>query len=205
MRGALIMMVLLLVGCPFAPREAFAATPAGPGMPYFVRLTALEGAPKDSLAAAAFSSGFRGAFSDESFRAERMNGSRATPAAAVTNRFRMLESMGAPDDSAGDSYHAQVTLDWLRNPPPPRGMLVAPARPGVRITWFTLTPEAVAAGARVIPTRVLLKFEVGTPPAEMGRQVALLVLESLHHLSGDLDEDVRLALGNTLRLPAPAR
>ena len=62
--------------------------------------------------------------------------------------------------------------------------------------------DVPAAGARVIPSRILLQFEVGTPPAEMGRQVALLVLESLHHLSGDLAENVRLALGSTVRLPA---
>ena len=204
MRGRHLILPWLIAGI-VATCPATAATPAAPGLPYFVRLTALEGAPRDSATAAAFSSGFRGAFSDVSFATERLRGTRATPAAALTNRFRLLESMGAPDDSAGPSYQTQVTLEWLRTPPPPRGLLVAPARPTVRVTWFALTPEAVAAGARVMPSRVLLKFEAGTPSGEMGREVALLVLESLHHLSGDLDENARLALGGTLRSPAPAR
>ena len=204
MRRALLLMLSLLAST-LASRPAAAATPAAPGTPFFVQLTALEGAPRDSLAAVAFSSGFRGAFSDESFATERMSGSRATPAAAITNHFRLLESMGAPEDSAGHSYQTQVTLDWLRTPPPPRGMLVVPARPTVRVTWFALSPEAVAAGARVMPSRVQLKFEAGTAPEEMGREVALLVLETLHHLSGDLDESARLALGKTLRSPVPGR
>jgi hypothetical protein len=84
--------------------------------------------------------------------------------------------------------------------PPESGI----TRSGVVVTYWSLSPEAVAANARPIPRREKLVFAFPANPGsaffrEAGRRVALLVLENLHHLSGDLDVDERLRLTECIR------
>ena len=210
------------------PRVAADDTmPPAPGMPNFATVI-VEGVP-DSVRPA-FMGGFRGAFTEASFRTERPGVREGTmlPGVPLSNRFRMLE--GTP---ARGTWQAQVSLEWLVSGkaapkasaaagategrgggggrslearPVPKGRSgtdakapPAPNLPGVRVTYFALTPEAVAAGARVIPDREILRFHFGATAgarywSQAGRSVALLLLESLHHQSEDLDADMKLTL-----------
>jgi len=195
--------------------------------PHLVRMLSVESTPAmpDSLARS-FLSGFRGAFLDESFATER-------PAARVVsvpiaNHFALL--MGSGSD---DAWQAQVTLEWpaadtmkatprgpavsrkgtrtTRGSRPPAGSdtTAAAARspaaaPSVVVTWWALSPEALAANARPLPRRERLTFARPVTPASAyqrfaGRSVALLVLEALHHASGDLDAAERLRLPDCTR------
>jgi hypothetical protein len=183
----------------------------------------------DSLARS-FLSGFRGAFLDESFATERpaARAGEIVVSVPIANHFALL--MGSDSD---DAWQAQVTLEWPsadtaraapRRPGAARkgprttgtakpamvrdstaaGARVPSAAPSVVVTWWALSPEALAANARPIPERERLTFARPTAPASAyqrfaGRSVALLVLEALHHASGDLEAAERLRLPDCRR------
>jgi hypothetical protein len=200
--------------------------------PHLVRMLSVESTPAmpDSLARS-FLSGFRGAFLDESFATERpaARAGEIVVSVPIANHFALL--MGSGSD---DAWQAQVTLEWPaadttkatpRGPaasrkgtrttrgsrPPSKGgdstataARSPAAAPSVVVTWWALSPEALAANARPLPRRERLTFARPVTPASAyqrfaGRSVALLVLEALHHASGDLDAAERLRLPDCTR------
>ncbi len=181
--------------------------PALPGMGNFLHLVAIENLPASAAERNAFLSGFRGAFTDDALRTERVPRKKPgppRPSLPIRNRFHLLEG----SESRG-TWQAQVTLEWL--PPVPVAAVprdtsqhVAATPPGLRVTYWALTPEAVEADARPLPIREELSFEsAGASPAgfaeHAGRQVALMLLETLHQLAGELDDDQRVRLEATAR------
>jgi hypothetical protein len=212
--------------------SAFAAPVArAQAPPHLVRMLPVESTPAmpDSLARS-FLSGFRGAFLDESFATERpaARAGEIVVSVPIANHFALL--MGSGSD---DAWQAQVTLEWPAadtakatsrrpaasrkgahttrgsRPSAGRDSTAAAARspaaaPSVVVTWWALSPEALAANARPLPEHVRLTFARPTTPASAyqrfaGRSVALLVLEALHHASGDLDATERLHLPDCTR------
>jgi len=212
--------------------SAFAAPAArAQAPPHLVRMLSVESTPAmpDSLARS-FLSGFRGAFLDESFATERpaARAGDIVVSVPIANHFALLMGNGSDD-----AWQAQVTLEWPASdtakvtPHRPgasrkgtrttraarssagRDSTAAAARspaaaPSVVVTWWALSPEALAANARPLPQRERLTFARPTTPASAyqrfaGRSVALLVLEALHHASGDLDSAERLRLPDCTR------
>jgi len=221
-----VIAAILLAALSGAALAAPAPTP--PGAPHLVRMLAVESVPPiNDTRARSFLTGFRGTFLDESFVTERGAAREGEYALSVpiTNRFVLL--MGSGD--SGDAWQAQVTMEWIgsardsaakrdsvtggkrargakprRAEPAGHERETGSERSGVIVSYWSLSPEAVAANARPIPRRERLVFEFPANPGsaffrEAGRRVALLVLEDLHHLSGDLDADERLRLTETLR------
>lgn len=200
--------VLLAALALAAPPARAAEAAAGPAT-RLVRLGPLEGLPADSTAAAAFQSGF-----DEAFTARELLLARGGP---LANRFSITD-----DPRAEDAWSVQVTIGApppfstsRRNPRTgKRERWTSPdlrASRGMTLGVFALSPEAIAAGARAMPERLAFTFSASAAPAkvvsatgvpggfvypwrEAGRATARLVLELLHHRSGDLAEDAHLAL-----------
>jgi hypothetical protein len=206
---------------------ADAAPPPAPGLPNFVAVV-LDGLAADSVRAP-FMAGFRGPFSGSTFHTERPGLRAGTwlPGVPLSNRFRMIEGTPAtgtwqahvaiewlrPGEAAGDSDGVDGTnaaRGTLAKPTRTKGRaqtkakpnpakLAAPNFPGARVTYWALSPEAVAAGARATPERETLRFRFAPQAgpkfwSQAGRRAALLLLESLHHQSQDLDADLRLRL-----------
>ena len=197
---------------PGPPRTSIAAPPAtepgpAPGDPNVVLLTSLAGQPVDSLAALAFSAGFQGAFTDDYFLTERAAATHGVPGASppLTSVFRLVRG-----DAFGDEWQLQVTvMGWwgvgARVPPPADTAGARVRGPGLRVDVAVLSAAAAAVGARPMPVREDLTFEVPLEPrgdffTHAGRMVALLAIESLHRRSGDLGEDTRLRFDRTTRV-----
>jgi hypothetical protein len=228
---SLAVMILLLLGAApavggkpapaettsTAPSMAEVETPAG--LPNLAFLEAIGGLPTDSLAAREFLAAFRGAFTENYLLTERAGVEDAARWAteALANRFRLAEG-----DAFGDEWRLRVTiLGWWgiggRAPSPVETPLVRARGAGLRVAIEVVTGVAGKAGQRGVPTREDLTFDVPIEPraaffAHAGRAVGLLAIESLHHQSGDLDEDLRVRLDRTARapvtphaVPAPAR
>jgi hypothetical protein len=220
-----VIAAVLLAALSGASLAAPAPTP--PGVPHMVRMLAVESMPPiNDTRARSFLTGFRGTFLDESFVTERGAAREGEYALSVpiTNRFVLLMGSGDSDDA----WQAQVTMEWTgsardsaagrdsvaggkrargarpRRAEPGHESETGAGRSGVVVTYWSLSPEAVAANARPIPRRERLVFEFPANPGsafyrEAGRRVALLILEDLHHVSGDLDADERLRLTETIR------
>ena len=218
----MITAVLLVVLAGASP------APTPPGVPNMVRMLAVESVPPiNDTRARSFLTGFRGTFLDESFVTERSAARAGEYAVSVpiTNRFVLLMGSGDSDDA----WQAQVTVEWTgsardsaamrdtavagkrargaksrRSQPAGPAFSSGPPRSGAMVTYWSLSPEAVAANARPVPRREKLVFEFPANPGsaffrEAGRRVALLVLEDLHHQSGDLDAEERLRLTQSIR------
>jgi len=212
---------------PAAPPAAAAAPPPAPGLPNFVAVV-FDGLGADSVRGP-FMAGFRGAFSDPTFSTERpgVRTEVRLPGIPLSNRFRLLEGTPAtgtwqaqvaiewlkPGQAAAESSGAEATTAERAAPTKPtssnrRAQVASKAKqartiaqnfPGARVTFWALSPEAVAAGARVMPQRETLRFrfEPAVGPkfwSQAGRRAALLLLEALHHQSEDLDAEVRIRL-----------
>jgi hypothetical protein len=223
---AAILLVALTGVALAAPTPAPPPTP--PGVPHMVRMLSVESVPSiNDTRVRSFLTGFRGTFLDESFVTERSAAREGEYAVSVpiTNRFVLL--MGSGDSP--DAWQAQVTIEWSlsardsaalrdsaaagkrtrgaksrREQPARNAFASGPARSGAVVTYWSLSPEAVTANARPIPRREKLVFEFPANPGsaffrEAGRRIALLVLEDLHHRSGDLDPEERLRLTECLR------
>lgn len=221
-------MIATMLLVALAGASAAAPAPTPPGVPHMVRMLAVESVPSiNETRVRSFLTGFRGTFLDESFITERSAARAGEYAVSVpiTNRFVLL--MGSGESS--DAWQAQVTIEWSlsardsaalrdsaaagkrargaksrREQPAGPAFSSGPARSGATVTYWSLSPEAVAANARPIPRREKLVFEFPANPGsaffrEAGRRVALLVLEDLHHQSGDLDSEERLRLTQSIR------
>ncbi len=192
------------------PQTTIADTvPPPPGAPNLAWLASLEFDPPlaDSLGRA-FMAAFRGAFAEGAYATERERDGRPAASVPVSARFRLIEGTGG-----WGAWNVQIVLNVVSSGPS--------QPPGYRITVAALSPQAVEAGARPIPARAGFSIEPGEPagpgdgrsamrrtPSEswriVGRTAGLLALEHLHHLSGDLDENARFALGPVRReAPGP--
>lgn len=206
-----------------APATGAASPPPAPGMPNFV-MVVFDGLAADSVRGP-FMAGFRGAFGDPTFATERpgVRVGQWLPGIPLSNRFRLLE--GTPAEGTWQAQVAMEWLKpgtaasnlgvdggkgSGRNAPssptptkrrsvtrPLRPDPAVPMLPGARMTYWALTPEAVAAGARVIPERETLRFRFATSAgpkfwSQAGRRAALVLIEALHHQSEDLDADIRI-------------
>lgn len=183
--------------------------PPPPGVPNLAWLSSIEiaPAPADSLRRA-FMSAFRGAFAEGAYATERERDGRPAASVPVSARFRLIEGT-----SGWGVWDVRVVVE-----PAARGSANDPAE--FQVLVAVLSPQSAEAGARPIPLRTGIAIDAAHPGADAagrpgprarssteiwrdaGRATALLALEGLHHLSGDLDEDTRLGLGPARRLPA---
>jgi len=182
-----------------------------PGAPRFAYVTALEGLPPDSLGGREFRVAFNSAFVETEFSTEResVRPGEMLLSVPISNHFRLLHG-----SNNADAWQVQVSLTWGRSYSATRAKrskltqsprAAAPRDTSVEIVIFALSPEAVAAGARVVPDYERLVFRSAAGPPELfarnaGRAVALLTLELLHHLSEDLAQDERLRLDGATRV-----
>ncbi len=175
-----------------APMQGDSVVPHAPGGPQFAIVTGLDEAPvRDRAARAAFVAGFRGAFGEGQLQTVPDSDDPAAVTVPIGNRFRLLEGDVQGFD---DTWQASVSFDALA--------------PGdATVSWYAVH-SSVAAVVRIAPHRARLVLRAGKGEAapgwsEMGRQIGLLVLESLHHATGDLPDGERLRL-DAERMEAPA-
>ncbi len=201
---------LTFAGC--ARADAPADTPP-PGAPNFAVIETLDGAPADSAGGREFWTALRSTFIRTSFATQRAATRPGEYAISVpiSNRFVLLEGSGASKNP--DAYRVQLTLEWLapQGEPPaaPRGKrkpaaLATPAAPDTTaprafVAVVVWPPGVDPAVVRIAAASDTVTFRAPRAPsaahgASIGRAAALLVLERLHHLSGDLAQDERLKL-----------
>lgn len=164
--------------------------PPPPGVPNLAWLSSIEGMPGDSLDRRAFMSGFRGAFAEGAYATERERGGRPLASIPASARFRLIEGTGG-----WGVWNVHLVVAWTEGG--------ATRGPRLTVTVAALSPEAADKGARPVPVRTSLVFEPVAERAALmrmaGRATALLALERLHHLAGELDEDTRFVLGPARR------
>lgn len=200
-----------------ADRDPARSIPPAPGIPHFAYVTAIEGLAPDSLGGRDFMTGFNSAFVENTFGTERasVRPGELLASVPISNRFRLL--LGANNPGA---WQVQLSLRGVGADLTPGGRSKRPraaARPAARaaspsaaqdtlldIMIVARSPEAVAAGARAVPSRVRLVFpRPSGSRAEFaraaGRAAALLTLEVLHHQSEDLAPDERLRIDGATR------
>ena len=201
---------LACAGC--AGAEAPADSPP-PGSPNFAVIETIEGAPADSLGGREFRTALRSTFTRPSFETQRAAAWAGEYAISIpiSNRFVLVEGSGASVNP--DAYRVQLTLEWLKPPVPPRAAprgkrkatraptTVAPdtTTPRAFVAVVVWPPGADPAIVRIAAASDTVTFRAPRVPSaaygtSIGRAAALLVLERLHHLTGDLPEDERLKL-----------
>jgi hypothetical protein len=201
--SARALMIVTLIA---ATRSAASEPSGAPGSPRFVALGSVRGL--SSNAAAAFTEGFRGAFSAELLDTEREVRGRVAPDIPLSSRFRLLEG-----SKGGDTFRIDVAfrLDSIPGGKPrdPKSGSRTTRKPAARTTPVleatVICVDPVAPDSTIAAGR--LRF---APPdtagagfaREMGRDVGLLALESLHHRTADLVPDLRLTLARGARVPA---
>lgn len=198
-------------GAPSSPGPG--AAPGEPArFPHIASLVSAEGLPTDSVLARAFLSGFHAAFDTEFFLIERAAGrdGRRPLSPALGNRFKLAQG-----DPFGDEWQLQLTvMGWWGVgegvPMPGDTSGARPRGPGLRVDVTALSAQAAALGARPLPTREDLTLLQPLEPraelfAQAGRTVGIVAIETLHHASGDLDEDARLRLPHASRRPLVAK
>ena len=203
------MAVLACAGC--AGADAPADSPP-PGSPNFAVIETIEGVPADSTGGREFATALRSMFLSPSFETQRTAARAGEYAVSVpiTNRFVLVEGSGAAKNP--DAYRVQVTLEWLKPPAPPRATprgkrkatpvtSAAPdtSSPRAFVSVVVWPPGVDPAIVRIAAASDTVTFRAARTPhgahgASIGSAAALLVLERLHHLSGDLPEDERLKL-----------
>lgn len=204
------------------------ATEAGRDRPRLVRFYPMEGLPPDSLVRAAFMEGFDEGLATERIETERQDamgkwraadslGSRFGPSTDSTSLaaskprapWTMQVVVGAPPPYVGvqrDQRSGQSERHVDPNMRASRGMTVA---------LLALSPNDVMAGVRAVPEHLAFAFPAEAAPAgvlgdlpagfafpwrEAGRITGLLVLEQLHHRSGELPKAKRLRLSSVVRV-----
>ncbi len=203
-------VALTFAGCARADAPADAPPP---GVPNFAVIETLDGAPADSAGGREFWTALRSTFIRPSFTTQRAATRPGEYAISVpiSNRFVLLEGSGASKNP--DAYRVQLTLEWLAPqaelPAAPRGMRkrsapMTPAAPDTTaprafVAVFVWPPGVDPAVVRIAAASDTVTFRAPRTPsaahgASIGRAAALLVLERLHHLSGDLAQDERLKL-----------
>ena len=177
-----------------------------------VRVAALEGMPRDAEERPAFVKGFLDIFREKDLARERL--SRRTGAAraagSMRNRFRLAEA-----HDTDEMITVRGRLDWYTPAPDTAGGApdsLALAWPGLGVHVFLVLAWPESSGGR--PNQEVeewLAFPAGHLVdafyyQNVGRQVALVLLEALHRSTGELDEDERLELEDTRRTgPPPGR
>ncbi len=203
-------VVVFMLACAGCARADAPADSPPPGSPNFAVIEAIEGAPPDSLGGREFWTALRSTFIRSSFTTQHAAARAGEYAIGVpiSNRFVLLEGSGAAKNP--DAYRVQLTLEWLKPPAPraaPRGKRKAtaaaiPAVPDTSaprafvsvVVWPPGVDPAIVRIAAASDTVTFLapRAPVAAHGASIGRAAALLVVERLHHLSGDLPEDERL-------------
>ncbi len=172
-----------------------------------VLVEALEGAPAAPAEREAFLRGLRGAFQEREIPTERVakKTGAVSPGAPLRNSLRLAEGV----DEKG-AWSVRVRLEWFAPQDSAADSLVrARSGPGVRVTVTAGWPEGTRIPPPALPRTEWLRFPAG--PAvdaayyqHAGWQVGFLALEAVQRAKGDLDDDQRLRLEGTRRIPPPA-
>lgn len=204
------------------------ATEAGRDRPRLVRFYPMEGLPPDSLVRNLFMEGFDEGLASVKIETERQDamgrwnaadslGSRFGPSTDSTTFTRstpkspwtMQVIVGAPPPYVG-VQREQRTGDLEKHVDPNMR-----ASRGMTLAVLALSPNDVLAGVRAAPEHLAFAFPAGAAPAgvigeipagfafpwrEAGRVTSLLVLEQLHHRSGELPKDKRFRLPTVTRV-----
>jgi hypothetical protein len=203
MRRALVVIAaLVLIGPAMTPAAGAPRVREGPtkDRPNIILLTSVAGRlPADSTMASEFHGSVREAFEPDFYLTERPPGGPPQASTALTNRFRLVS--GEP---FGDEWQVQVWIDTCT-------ARARDALPCLSVSVAILPPE----WARAVkgPSRVKEELSFDLPPdlrpvwpSHVGRAAGLLVVESLHRRSGDLEADTRIRMAHTVRKPMePAR
>ena len=220
-------LALHLLATTADPAPGAGSTPVVPGASRLAQLSSLVGVPADSSTRAEFLSAFRGVFASDKLPGERLSSANEWSASLpLPNHFHLLEgdvaedvwrlevSIGSPSplrtrrrDQSVPGHVKTTVVPSLRTS---RGMLVAltmqvPDEPG--------EPGRTASSrtAFYFPAEVGKEVSLGVPTtgykypwAKAGRIAGLLVLETLHHESGDLLEIERMDIKPAVRASATA-
>ena len=203
------------------------STPIAPGAPRFAQLSSLVGVPGDSSTRVQFLSAFRGAFASDELPGERLSSANEWRASLpLPNHFRLLEG-----DVAEDAWRLEVSigspspLRTTRRDPRAQGRVKTMVVPSLRTSRGMLValtvqvPNEPGAPGRTVSSSSAFYFpadigkgvSLGVPETgyrfpwgEAGRIAGTLVLEILHHESGDLVEMERMDIKPAVRATAPA-
>lgn len=173
-----------------------------PGSPLMVVISAFAGVPRDSAGGDAFWIAFRSTFLEQGFVTEKPGAreGRFNVSVPLINRAVLLEGSGGPWDD--EAY--RVSLDVSPLPAAPRDTA---ARAVIAVT--ALPPGTDPRLVRVAPAVDTLRFEKGRGGAPAGlaalaRNAAILVIERVHRIAGELPEGERLVLEGARRTGARA-
>jgi hypothetical protein len=211
-------VVAVLLAAPFAFANAETTSePQPPGAPQFAIFDGVSGAPGDSVAQQRFFDVLRGVFLERTFvteKAERPG--RYAISVPINNRFVLLEGTGGPNDPP--AYRIQLDLEWLKEQPSkPSSKTNAkdpkkPSGPRAVVSVFAVPAGVDPALVRIAPAADTVTFVAPGAPADsftvaVARTSALLALEHLHHLDGELPDDERLQTKQASRtsVAAPMR
>lgn len=198
-----------LAASPAAARDAPA--PPAPGMPHFAVLHAFEGLPGDSVGRRHVLAGVRSAFAAILFPTEEVGGpeEQPRPSLPLSNRFRLIEG-GDPENAweVEVAIHPEGRFEGGAvggaNPDSSLHMLV------FRVYVAALSPEGYARGDKPTPVGTRLSFREPRSDAEavalydrVGYAVGELMLEQLHHLSGELPKNAEFEIKDAWRGPIP--
>ena len=201
----LIRVLVLLAACSTLSAAARAdSEPSAhtPGVPTFARIVASEGVPPDSLGGRDFWAAFRGAFMRTMLPTERPSTRPAefTVSVPVSNRFALLEGSG----ESIDAYRVQLALEWLP-PTAPAGTKAKETRVRVSVSAWPpgVDPDVVRLAAARDVIGVKATHDRAALARAVGRNAAILVLEHVHHLNGELPGEERLRLEQATRTTEP--
>jgi hypothetical protein len=216
-----------------APATATTGTPVALGAPRFVQIASMAGVPSDSLVSGEFDAAFRGAFAQDALPGERLTSAgQWQQGLPLPNRFRLLEGdpaedawqldiqIGAPAPAMGSRKERQTTdggHSWhevtVKRSDPRRR-----ASRGMIVAWTLRVPDPSGAVGRTVEGHTAFYFPAagsgaGTrvpgryayPWDDAGRIAATLVLEMLHHESGDLLPKERMDVSPARRVDAAAQ
>lgn len=207
----------VLLGASFALASAEPKNdPLPPGAPQFAIFDGVSGAPGDSAVQRRFFDLLRGVFLERTFATEKADHPerRSMISVPITNRFVLLEGTGGPNDPP--AYHVQLTLEWLSeksggssksSDKATKKDVKKPTGPRAVVSVFALPPGVDPAVVRIAPAADTVTFLAPPAPADsftvaVAQTSALLVLEHLHHLDGELPGDERLKMKHASRTSA---
>ena len=170
----------MMLGSAFAEAEP-APLPASQEIPEMLAVLRIDGAPEDSTLRLAFDRGLKFALEEEVLRTEHLlAGAGYVPGLPLSNRFRQLFG-----DFVDGAWQVEITIEGVPEPAASRPP-GAPPRPALDVGFVTRSDAQAKANARPKPVHWTLTAAQPPPSAvafagSLGRAVALLVLEDLHH------------------------
>lgn len=204
------------------------ATEAGRDRARFVRFYPMEGLPPDSLVRMIFMEGFDEGLASGKIETERQDAmGRWNPADSLGSRFGPSTDSTS---LARSTPKAPWTMQVVVGAPPPYVAIQREQRTGqsekhvdpnmrasrgMTLALLALSPTDVQAGVRAAPEHFAFAFPAEAAPAgvlgdipagfaypwrEAGRVSGLLVLELLHHRSGELPKATRFRLPTVVRV-----